>query len=146
MCHDTIVCIVTGTWTGQGESRYKLYCGWVVGRDTALGLVTGRVARQATTQPEGARHDATRLRHGRCWACDMANHNPAIRHPARHDTAQCAHGLGTMRATWAHHARSHGPLGVHLCTQPSFGLSSLFQSLFGPLFMNIIHKIFQKIK
>ena len=51
---------------------------------------------------------------------------PATRPVLRHDTAQCARGQGAVRAAWAHHARSLGLLGVHLCTQLSFGLSALF--------------------
>ena len=43
-----------------------------------------------------------------------------------HDTAQ-ASGLSALRATWAHHGSC-------------FGLNALFQSLFGPLFMNIVHE------
>ena len=65
---------------------------------------------------------------------------PAIRRCGSHDKApstRCASGLGVVRT-------QPGPLGVHLCTQPSFGLSALFQSLFGPLFMNTVHKFFQK--
>ena len=60
---------------------------------------------------------------------------PAIRRCGCHDTApstRCARGLGAVGA-------QPGPLGVHLCTQPSFGLSALFQSLFGTLFMNTVH-------
>ena len=57
-----------------------------------------------------------------------------------HDTAHCAL-LG----------RSAGGLCAQLgfkvctwCTQPGFGFSALFQSLFGPLFMNTVHKFFLK--
>ena len=67
---------------------------------------------------------------------------PAIRRYGRHDTApsvRCASGLGAVGA-------QPGSLGVHLCTQPSFGLSTLFQSLFRTPFMNTVHKIFQKKK
>ena len=55
VCHDTIVCIVTGAWTGQGESRYKLYCSWgsgLVGRNTVRDLAARRVVRQATTRTD----------------------------------------------------------------------------------------------
>ena len=89
---------------------------------------------------KGARHKAT-----------IRPPRPATRPVMGHDTAplratiRCgAHGLSALRVNWAHHARSQGQLGVHMCTQPSFGLSALFQSLFGPLFMNTVHTIFQK--
>ena len=107
----------------------------------------GRVAIQIVLRlgewPCGSRHSA---RLG-CWACretshytagqahDTARHacykvgvGPATRHTARHDMAQCMRALGAVRAAWAHSARSQGQLGVHLCTQPSFGLSALFLS------------------
>ena len=38
----------------------------------------------------------------------------------------------------AHHARNLGPLGVHLCTQPSFGTQCTVSVT--------VHKIFQKNK
>ena len=67
-----------------------------------------------------------------------ARARPATRPVLGHDTAQCvllgrsARGLCMQPefrvCTW--------------CTQPSFGLNALFQSLFGPLFMNTVHKFF----
>ena len=79
-----------GAWTGQGESRYKLYCGWgsgLVGRETACGLATGRVARQAMTQP-GRR--ATRRN------TPATRHVLGLRHGTLRATTRCS-----ARATWA---------------------------------------------
>ena len=86
----------------------------------------------------------TRVRGDRAkGACDMVGAGPRYSATAGHDTAQCAlpgrnaRGLcvqpGFRVCTW--------------CTQPSFGLNALFQSLFRPLFMNTVHKFFSnKIK
>ena len=46
------------------------------------------------------------------------------------DTAHCAPRHGAVRARSGHSAHRLGPLGVHLCTQSSFELNALFQSLF----------------
>ena len=68
-----------------------------------------------------------------------------------HDTVSCAPRYSPKRATTWRRAHGLGAVGVQpgfrvctWCTQPSFGLSALFQSLFGPLFINTIHKFFRK--
>ena len=125
-------CIVTSGQLAEGVSRYnRLYCDsgakvWPLavsrystsrGCDTATAAATIRPSRRATRRGTPATRPATR----------------------RHDTAQCVLGRGVVRAAWVHHARCNGLLGVHLSTQPSFGLSALFQSQFGPLFTNTVH-------
>ena len=74
---------------------------------------------------------------------DTAGCGHAIRSCERHDTTPSALYKQPGRSARAVGVQP-GPLGVHLCTQPSFGLSALFQSLFGPMFMNTVHKIFSK--
>ena len=93
------------------------------------------VGGSTATQRRGARVRAAirppRLVTRQGQACDTAG--PGLRH-------------GTVRAAWvqcARPVRAGWVQGVHL-DQPSFGLSALFQSLFGPLFMNTFHKFFQK--
>ena len=68
-----------------------------------------------------------------------------------HDTVSCVPRYSLTRATTQSCARELGAVGAQLgfrvctwCTQPSFGLSAPFQSLFGPLFMNTVHKFFFK--
>ena len=111
----------------------------------------------------------TMLRHGRACAairlrslrhgaqkCSRAHSNTAgdsfdttergLRHDlvcatiqpsVRHDTTPCARPGRSGRAAWLRVCT--------WCTQPNFGLSALFQSLFGPLFMNTVHKFLSKI-
>ena len=97
-------------------------------------LAAQRVQKRAT---QSLRHDAACLRHG---AARLRHGRPlaTIRLVLGHDMVMRARCLGAVRAAFVCSL-------VHwVCTQPSFGLSVLFQSLFGPLFINTVHKIFQK--
>ena len=91
--------------TAQQQATTRRRSCDTVRSDTHGGMATRRVARPvtrlATSLRYGALHATTRPR--------MAS-------------------LGAVRAAWAHYARNHGPLGVHLCTQPSFRLCALFLS------------------
>ena len=97
---------------GQVESRYKIVLwlgGGLVCRDTARGLAVGLYretgsrhgARAATRQAAtcagarryNARHGQPGLRHGQCWACEMAGARPQY---------------GAMCAAWAHYACNLG--------------------------------------
>ena len=89
MCHDTIVCIVTGAWTNQGESRYKLYCG--LGKRPCGSRHSARLGRWACRETG---HDtAGQACDIALHACDTVGAGPATRHTARHDTALCARSL-----------------------------------------------------
>ena len=103
----------------RGSLDTKLYCGW--GRpcgsryNVRLGRWVVSTDRCDMTQgapryhAEGARHGALcsdTMRDTASQAWDTIGAGPAIQHPARHDTAQCARSLGTVRGTWAHHASS----------------------------------------
>ena len=120
-CHDTIDCIVTG---GQRLGRWAC-------RDTMLrhgrACAAIRPGRRAARRSTPATRPATS-----CDTTDAGPRHGAVRgqpgRSARAAWAQCAGSLGAVRAAWVHHARSQGPLGVHQCTQPSFGLSALFLS------------------
>ena len=79
-------------------SRYNTTKGY----DTATAAATIRPGRSATRRGTLATWPAT--------SCDTASAGP------RHNT---------LLVAWAHHAHNHGLLGVHLCTQPSFGLRAL---------------------
>ena len=98
---------------------------------------------------------AIQTRHGRgksCYSRDTVTIRP--RGGLRHDRLCLRHS--TLRATTrrsAHAAGAHcaqpGPT-MPVAMVPSFGLSALFQSLFGLLFMNTVHEhcsqVFQKNK
>ena len=125
LCRDTNGRIVIGTRLGCWVvSRYR--------RDTSGGRATIRRKKLRYEQHRvrgarryNARHGQPGLRHGWCWACDTA----LCVLPRCSARGLCVQS-GFKVCTW--------------CTQPSFGLSALFQSLFGPLFMDTVHKIFQK--
>ena len=77
-------------------------------------LVRYDTAMEATTRPAQharARSDTFMI----CprGACNPTGVGPAIRHPAHHDTAQCALGLSVVNTAWAHRVRSQGLLGGH---------------------------------
>ena len=119
----------------------------IVTRDEGTVLRYSAAARHDTAQG-GSRHCAQQRmwgaqRHGGRHACYTATIRPGIgatrpRGEPRHGASErCARGLGVVGVqssfrvcTW--------------CTQPSFGLSALFQSLFGPLFMNVVHEHYSK--
>ena len=66
----------------------------------------------------------------------MAGVGLAMQHPARHDTTQYVHGLGSSCAY-------PGSIGCALCTQPSFDSVHCYELLFGTLFMNTVHEVFK---
>ena len=75
-----------------------------MGRDTERGLAAGRVARQAMTRL--GRH-ATRLRHGRLWACDTVSCVPRY-NPVRTTTRRSTRCLGAVRVACASSLGSGG--------------------------------------
>ena len=88
-----------------------------LGHDRAICIVTQRLGRLAWAQPGG------------------------------HDTAQRTPRHGAQLALCSRPGRSARAVGAQpgfkvciWCTQPSFGLSALFQSLFGTLFMRTVHE------
>ena len=71
-------------------------------------------------------------------ACDMASHR--LRQGPRHDRDTTF--LGTVRAACAHKLVQ----GVHLVHPTQFWTQcSIYESLFGQLFMNTVHEVFKKI-
>ena len=96
------------------------------GFDTVPCMMIWCVIRRAAAQ----NHDTVGLGH------DTAGPGHDTTEPGlRHDQARPA-TRRNVRAGWARVCT--------WCTQPSFDTVHCFQSLFRPLFMNTIHKIFQK--
>ena len=105
-------------------------------------------------RPRRLRHGARGTTYDTVWralrynrVCARHAHNTIGGRP-RYDQGEAV-TLRLVHHDTAGPARSGRAAWVRVCTwctQPSFGLNTLFQSLFGPLFMNIVHKIFQKIK
>ena len=103
-CHDTKHCIVTGErdWPLRVVSRYSLYIvtggqsGYRACHDTIGCIMTGGGLATGVCRNTPGDMTATWLRHGTQQhahdtvegACDTAGAGPAIRHPARHDTAR----------------------------------------------------------
>ena len=131
-CHDTLDCIVTGG-AGRAEGIVSQYIKCIVTRG-AGGKVDVSRPRPRHGQP-GARHST----------CDTTA-RPATQPAGGHDKAL---GAATIRprarSLSAACARRLG-CGCTLCTWHVFGLSTVSESLFGPLFMNAVHKIFSKKK
>ena len=123
-----------------------------------VGLSRDTARSSAVIQCRGARHSAQgRVRAlGDTTAWGLRHDRERARDTAPCATIQCAtwsgngHDTAPVRAMTRPSAalgRSGRAVGVQsgfkvctCCTQPSFGLSALFQSLFGPLFMNTVHE------
>ena len=148
-CRDTKFCIMTGAraWPLGVVSRYSLLCivrggrsGWRgvsrykrLYRDRRAALAAGCVMRQATTR-RLERHDMAK------GACNTAGAGPVTRHPARHDTMQGMRGLGALCTQ----PRSVGcALGA---PNPVLTQCTVLSHCLGTLFMNTVHKNFQKKK
>ena len=113
MSHDIINCIVTGEGLANwGCLAIQRAAALRYGKGACDTTHRGTCVREAI-QPPGACDTAP-------YACDTAR-------PGLRNSAGCAQA---------------GPRLGALCTRPSFGLNALFQSLFGPLFMNTVHKNF----
>ena len=100
--------------------------------DTARSDTRGGATIQCATRPA---RPTTRLMLG-------------LQHGTLHASTRCP--ACDVRVAWAQCARPMHPCWFRVCTwctQPSFGRSALFMShCLGPLFMNTVHKIFQKKK